>query len=156
MKAPEILEAALQVHHDRGKERDQGNERSMARAVQIFNSLSISLSLTERQGWLFMIALKLARAERSNNSDHYIDLAGYVALLGEHVLSGNDDDGWIAWHGDSESGPLNVQAHEIVEVKIREDLLKACGAGPKAGWYWRHAGTGDDVCAYRIVREESE
>ena len=85
MKAPEILEAALQVHHDRGKERDtEEGERSMARAVQLYESLT-NMGMTEGMGWMFMVALKLARAERSNNPDHYIDLAGYVALLGEHM-----------------------------------------------------------------------
>jgi hypothetical protein len=47
--------------------------------------------MTEQMGWLFMIALKLARAERSNNPDHYVDLAGYAALLGEHMTEpGNE------------------------------------------------------------------
>ncbi|WBC28598.1 phosphofructokinase [Thiohalocapsa phage LS06-2018-MD04] len=157
MRAPEILAQAAQTLADRGKERDTvEGERSMRRAVELFTGLT-GWTMPESKGWLFMIALKLARAERSNNPDHYIDLAGYVALLGEHVLSGGpDDDGWIAWHGDSENGPLEVLPHEKVEVKFREDLSTACGAGPKEGWHWRHAGTGDDVCAYRVIREESK
>jgi hypothetical protein len=84
MKAPEILAQAAQTLVDRGKERDQDGERSMARTVAVFKGIS-GLSLSERQGWLFMQALKYARAERSNDPDHYIDLVNYVALLGEHM-----------------------------------------------------------------------
>jgi hypothetical protein len=92
MRAPEILAQAAQTLADRGKERDTvEGERSMRRAVELFTGLT-GWTMPESKGWLFMIALKLARAERSNNPDHYIDLAGYVALLGEHVLSGNDND----------------------------------------------------------------
>jgi hypothetical protein len=90
MKAPEILAQAAQALADRGKERDtEEGERSMGRAVRIYSELCSGM--TERQGWLFMIALKLARAERSNNPDHYVDLAGYAALLGEHMTEpGNE------------------------------------------------------------------
>ena len=85
MKAPEILAQAAQTLADRGKERDtEEGERSMGRAAAIFVEIA-NRRMTEREGWLFMIALKLARAERSNNPDHYIDLAGYAALLGEHM-----------------------------------------------------------------------
>ena len=85
MKAPEILAQAAQTLADRGKERDtEEGERSMHRAVEMFGEIS-GIPITEAQGWKFMIALKLARAERSNNPDHYIDLAGYAALLGEHM-----------------------------------------------------------------------
>jgi len=85
MKAPDILEEAIATLAARGKERDQEGERSMARAAEIYNAIDGS-AIDERSGWTFMIALKLARAERSNNPDHYIDLCGYIALLGEHVL----------------------------------------------------------------------
>jgi hypothetical protein len=91
MKAPEILAQAAQALADRGKERDtEEGERSMGRAVRIFNGMA-GIGITEQMGWLFMIALKLARAERSNNPDHYVDLAGYAALLGEHMTEpGNE------------------------------------------------------------------
>jgi len=89
MKAPEILAQAAQTLADRGKERDtEEGERSMARAVGMFEEVA-NRPMTEREGWLFMIALKLARAERSNNPDHYIDLAGYAALLGEYMTEPN-------------------------------------------------------------------
>jgi len=85
MKAPEILAQAAQALADRGKERDtEEGERSMGRATEIYGGMT-GVYMTEQMGWLFMIALKLARAERSNNPDHYVDLAGYAALLGEHM-----------------------------------------------------------------------
>lgn len=90
MKATSILSEAINVLRERGKERDQEGERSMARAVEIFNEIDTSTHMDEEAGWKFMIALKLARAGRSDNPDHYIDLAGYIALLGEHVLEANE------------------------------------------------------------------
>lgn len=85
MKAPEILEQAYKTLEERGKERDtQEGERSMRRAAEIYSAMADE-QMVQREGWLFMIALKLARAERSDNPDHYIDLAGYCALLGEHM-----------------------------------------------------------------------
>jgi len=86
VKATEILEEAIGTLEARGAERDQDGERSMLRAVEIFNVIDDSVFLDEQAGWAFMVALKLARAERSDNPDHYIDMAGYIALLGEHVL----------------------------------------------------------------------
>jgi hypothetical protein len=90
MKASAIIKAAANVLDERGAERDQEGERSMARAVEIFNvfgAMNGGMKLTEKEGWIFMICLKMARAERSDNPDHYVDLVGYIALLGEHVLN---------------------------------------------------------------------
>ena len=82
--APEILEAAAGHILSRGTSRDlpQG-ERSMARAVTAFNAIT-GLQLGERDGWLFMVVLKMARATAgSHNPDDYEDGAAYMALAGE-------------------------------------------------------------------------
>lgn len=81
--APEILAAAAQCISDRAATRDLPAERSMARNVRAFNVLT-GHTLTERDGWLFMVTLKAARATAgSHNPDDYIDGAAYFALAGE-------------------------------------------------------------------------
>ena len=81
--APEILAAAAQCISDRAATRDLPAERSMARTVAAFNALT-GHALTERDGWLFMVALKAARATAgSHNPDDYTDGAAYFALAGE-------------------------------------------------------------------------
>lgn len=89
MRPERILKEASLTLMQRGIERDapQG-ERSMAQTVDIFKAIT-GVELTERQGWMFMVALKLARSTRGKpNPDHFVDLAGYVALLGEAALEG--------------------------------------------------------------------
>jgi Domain of unknown function (DUF6378) len=88
-----ILKEASLTLVQRGIERDapQG-ERSMAQTVDIFKAIT-GIELTERQGWTFMVALKIARSTRGKpNPDHFIDLAGYAALLGESALEGRFDE----------------------------------------------------------------
>lgn len=93
MKPDRILREAALTLTQRAVERDspQG-ERTMAQTVEIFEAIT-GVILTEKQGWTFMLALKLARAQRGKpNPDHYIDLAGYAALLGECALEGRFDE----------------------------------------------------------------
>lgn len=81
--APEILAAAAQCISDRAATRDLPAERSMARTVVAFNALT-GHELSERDGWLFMVALKAARATAgSHNADDYTVAAAYFALAGE-------------------------------------------------------------------------
>ncbi|KAF1005432.1 MAG: hypothetical protein GAK28_03184 [Luteibacter sp.] len=84
--APDILRQAAQTIDDRAAERDQEQERSMGRAVAAFNALT-GHQMSERDGWLFMATLKIARATNTptGNPDDYIDLAAYGALAGESV-----------------------------------------------------------------------
>lgn len=86
MCATEILHAGAECIADRGRQRDQQNgERSMGRAVDAFNALT-GHQLTERDGWLFMVTLKAARAATiggRHNADDYVDGAAYMALAGE-------------------------------------------------------------------------
>ena len=65
--APAVLRRAAQLLQERGKQYDAqdgatpaGRERSMARVVGAFNALH-GTSLTEAQGWTFMLLLKLVR-----------------------------------------------------------------------------------------------
>ena len=83
-RAAEILDAARGHIADRAASRDcPGGERSMSRAVAAFNALT-GHALTERDGWLFMVALKAARATAgAHNPDDYEDGAAYFALAGE-------------------------------------------------------------------------
>jgi hypothetical protein len=85
--APGILRAAAQHLQDRAALRDQpAGERSMARTVSAFNALT-GHAISERDGWLFMVALKAARActTPSGIADDYQDGAAYFALAGESV-----------------------------------------------------------------------
>jgi len=87
MNAPDILIAAADCIGDRASERDKpSGERSMAHTVSMFNAYRDSAegSLSELDGWMFMVFLKIARAAGGNfREDDYIDGAGYMALAGE-------------------------------------------------------------------------
>lgn len=88
MEAPEVLQAGLDAIGNRAKERDTDAERSMGKAVAAFNALT-GHALTERQGWLFMVALKASRSEAGAVvPDDYIDGAAYFALAGEAATNG--------------------------------------------------------------------
>jgi hypothetical protein len=83
-EAPELLEQAAATMRERSAERDTDKERAMTRTVAIFNSMFPDKALTEYEGWMFMVALKLARAHGgSYREDDYIDAPAYLALAGE-------------------------------------------------------------------------
>lgn len=79
-----MLEESIGQMKARAALRDAGSgERSMARTIGIFNAWTGN-SLTEEDGWRFMVALKQAREVQGHfNRDDYVDLAAYAALLGE-------------------------------------------------------------------------
>ena len=88
--APDLLNQAAEAIGDRAAQRDmpQG-ERSMARTVAAFNALT-GHDITERDGWLFMAALKASRATAGAlRLDDYIDGAAYMALAGECAAAEN-------------------------------------------------------------------
>jgi hypothetical protein len=86
-KASEILDAAITTLEDRAASRDVSQERSMARTVEIFNAIG-NCQLSELDGWMFMVALKIARScQGAINPDDFIDLAGYSALAGECAIN---------------------------------------------------------------------
>lgn len=78
--APEILRHAAEIIEQRGKSRDTPKgERSMARACKIFEAITGG-RITEHEGWLFMVCLKLARMNAGYNPDDTFDAAAYLAL----------------------------------------------------------------------------
>jgi len=88
--APTILHKAAQTILDRADERDLPAERSMSRAINVFNVLTGS-TLSETQGWLFMAVLKLARATAGkHNNDDLLDAAAYVALTLEAEINSQE------------------------------------------------------------------
>lgn len=88
MKADQILRAGLDTLVARGVKRDQPDgERSMPRIVRVFEAIT-GIRLTEREGLLFMVSMKLVREGRgAPDADDYIDLVNYVALAGEAALA---------------------------------------------------------------------
>jgi hypothetical protein len=80
-----LLRQAADVIDERGRQRDTaGGERSMKRAVEMFNVMSGGCVLTELDGWLFMCVLKMSRATAGRfHLDDFTDLAGYAALAAE-------------------------------------------------------------------------
>lgn len=86
-----ILDEALKVIRQRGVDYDgkgyQGGERSMEQTVQIFKAFT-GITLTELDGWRFLLCLKLARSTTGKPKlDSYVDMAGYSALAGECALA---------------------------------------------------------------------
>lgn len=91
MDAGLIIQHAGAAMRSRAAERDQAAERSMARTVAIYNAMT-GASMSELDGWRFMLSLKLARsAHGACRLDDYVDLAAYAALAGE--CAGGDDVG---------------------------------------------------------------
>lgn len=84
-----FLESAVKEMKDRALQRDKkpgevgAGERSMAATVKAFNALT-GKTLTEEEGWEFMILLKLVRGRQGDfRADDYTDAAAYSGLLGE-------------------------------------------------------------------------
>ena len=80
-----FLENSMKEMRDRATQRDNhsNGERSMAATVKAFNALT-GHTLTEENGWEFMILLKLVRGRQGDfRMDDYTDAAAYSALLGE-------------------------------------------------------------------------
>lgn len=89
INASDILQQAKDCLVNRASERDKEQERSMKSCVEAFNALT-GESLTETEGWIFMVVLKLARSQGGSfKTDDYIDMAAYAALAGE---SGANND----------------------------------------------------------------
>ena len=96
MKAEDILQNAATLLIERAKERDLEQERSMRRAVGAFNILADKYRrigrMTETEGWLFVICLKLARGTAGSfRLDDWQDAAAYCALLAECELRNQDE-----------------------------------------------------------------
>ena len=86
--AQEFLDEAVETMRKRAIQRDSEQERSMAKTVAIFNAWTGS-SMSEADGWRFMICLKQAREIQGKfHKDDYVDLSAYAGLLGEHLSEG--------------------------------------------------------------------
>ena len=86
-KAVELLETSAATLIRCGKKYDStGNnsERVMDRIVDMFNAAT-GHELTEAQGNIFMVCLKVVRSETGtyHDDDHYIDGVNYFAMAGE-------------------------------------------------------------------------
>lgn len=79
-----FLQSAADTMTQRAKERDQEEERSMAKVVAIFN-LKHGTNLTEAQGWNFMATLKEVRSLIGDGyrPDDFVDQLAYKALEAE-------------------------------------------------------------------------
>lgn len=88
--APDLLIEAADTIGNRSAERDNADgERSMARAVQMFNvwrGPHARPGMSEHDGWAFMVFLKLARAaEGKHRRDDWVDGSAYMALACECI-----------------------------------------------------------------------
>ncbi|MGP5174409.1 DUF6378 domain-containing protein [Psychrobacter immobilis] len=94
-KAVELLETSAATLIRCGKKYDStGNnsERVMDRIVDMFNAAT-GHKLSEAQGNIFMVCLKVVRSETSayHDDDHYIDGVNYFAMAGEAASEANND-----------------------------------------------------------------
>jgi hypothetical protein len=94
ISAIEFLERAADLMLERGQEYDTPEgERSMARTVAAFNVLTGNI-LSEQDGWMFMLLLKLARQQQSEtwHQDSSEDAIAYAALMAEAWQNADNDD----------------------------------------------------------------
>ena len=86
MDTTELLQKAKEMLATRGQEYDHEDkkERNMGRTVVAFNALTGN-KITEEEGWLFMLMLKLARVTDSDfrHHDSMLDAICYSALMME-------------------------------------------------------------------------
>ena len=86
--APQLLSKAASIMEQRGKQYDQpSGERSMGQAVNAWNAIT-GCEITESQGWLLMVCLKLVRDNQRTEPhiDSLEDLVAYSSLYGEARL----------------------------------------------------------------------
>lgn len=93
IKSTMFLEEALKDQQRKGELREsQEGERSMGKIVAAFNGVKGSQVLSETDGWLFMVLLKLVRSDNGKfHSDDYSDAASYASLLGEAASRVDDE-----------------------------------------------------------------
>lgn len=86
--AADVLQAAAGHMNDRAATYDKPDgERSMGQAVAALKAVT-GVSLTEEQGWLFMVLLKAVRSQNGKfKLDNYEDGAAYFALAAESAAA---------------------------------------------------------------------
>lgn len=93
ISAIEFLERAADLMLERAQEYDSPEgERSMGRTVAAFNVLTGNI-LSEQEGWLFMMLLKLARQAQNGewHQDSSEDAIAYAALMAEAWQNHEED-----------------------------------------------------------------
>ena len=131
MKAAETLRAAAAHIENRAVARDTpAGERSMARTVRAFNALT-GHDVSERDGWLFMVVLKAARAcnTATGQRDDYEDLAAYAALAGETLPDpAVGSTPWRPWNPRAEGARVGPKHESPVHQALRRDgtVISAC------------------------------
>lgn len=85
--AVDILAEAITCLEARGEKYNKdnnkaGRERHMQEIISLFNQLT-GHKLAPRDGWLFMVCLKMVRAYANGGHDCFVDGAAYFALAGE-------------------------------------------------------------------------
>lgn len=89
--APELLRRAADIMGDRGRQYDRpSGERAMAATVKAFNTIVGREALSETEGWLLMLVLKMVRARQNTrvaHRDSYEDGIAYAALAAESALA---------------------------------------------------------------------
>ena len=94
ISAIEFLERAADLMLERGQEYDSDEgERSMMQTVAAFNVITGNI-LSEQEGWLFMLLLKLVRQHQSDewHRDSSEDAIAYAALMAESWQNKKEDD----------------------------------------------------------------
>lgn len=120
MKAEDILAKAAGHLADRAKTYDKPEgERSMRKTVDMFNVLTGG-ELTEEEGWMFMVLLKMVRSQQGEHrADNYEDGAAYFALAGER---GTPDD-WVGRY--KEQAKKHFEGDERPRQTRRQQLISA-------------------------------
>jgi hypothetical protein len=93
ISAIEFLERAADLMLERAQEYDSPEgERSMGRTVAAFNVLTGNI-LSEQEGWMFMMLLKLARQAQNDewHQDSSEDAIAYAALMAEAWQNREED-----------------------------------------------------------------
>lgn len=86
MKATEYLMHGIKIMEQRAKDRnpEASEERQITATRKIYESIQNKNTIdTDYDGWMWMVALKLARAQNGFNQDDYIDGINYLALAAE-------------------------------------------------------------------------
>lgn len=94
ISAIEFLERAADLMLERGQEYDSPDgERSMKATVAAFNVITGNI-LSEQEGWLFMLILKLTRQHQCEgwHQDSSEDAIAYAALMAEAWQNDEEDD----------------------------------------------------------------
>lgn len=176
MKSTVLLDEAISIQSQRAAEHGYGDEgeRSAAHVARIFNAIT-GRNLKERDIWILMMALKLARNEAApGREDTLIDLASYSSLLGECDIAAelkrmedaekenqeNTDRSQLQSLGDKLAADLSdswmdwkggndpVEHWVKVDVKFRDGTMNEnVSAG---GLRWGNDGYLDDVIAFRV------